>query len=105
MCLAEDGRRISIFYFDGLFVKSLQHEYLKRLDWDFCLYLDRQGEPLARFLYVHITKRLGGKSMYIRRLKGFIRDVGLGHALQQPPKRRNELLVGSLAASWSCAGF
>ena len=69
---------------------------MKRLDWDFCLALDTRGKPLARFLYAHIAKRLGGKSMYIRRLEGFLRDVGLGYALDQPPKRRTELVQETL---------
>ena len=34
--------------------------------------------------------------MYIRRLEGLLRDVGLGSALQQPPKRRTELVQGTL---------
>ena len=96
MQMADDGRRTSTFYFDDLFVHSLRQGYLKRLDWDFCLALDTRGKPLARFLYAHIAKRLGGKSMYIRRLEGFLRDVGLGYALHQPPKRRTELVQGTL---------
>ena len=86
----------STFYFDDLFVHSLRQGYLKRLDWDFCLALDTRGKPLARFLYAHIAKRLGGKAMYIRRLEGFLRDVGLGYVLHQPTKRRTELVQGTL---------
>jgi hypothetical protein len=96
MRLAEEGRRTSTFYFDDLFLKSLRNGYLKRLDWEFCLALDRQEKPLARFLYAHIAKRLGGKSLYIRRFWGFLQDVGLGYITQHPPKRRNEMMKGTV---------
>jgi hypothetical protein len=96
MRLAEEGRRTSTFYFDDLFLQSLHSGYLKRLDWDFCLALDRQGKPLARFLYAHIAKRLGGKPLYMRRLLGFLQDVGLGYITHQPPKRRNEMVKGTV---------
>src|SRR5690242_17358928 len=62
MRLADDGRRTSPWYFDDLFIHSLRQGYLKRLDWDFWLALERRGKPLARFLSAHSAKRLGGKS-------------------------------------------
>ena len=96
MRLAEEGRRTSTFYFDDLFLKSLRSGYLKRLDWDFCLALDRQGKPLARFLYAHIAKRLGDKPLYMRRFLGFLQDVGLGYIAQYLPKRRNEMVKGTV---------
>ena len=96
MRLADKGRRTSTFYFDDLFRKSLGSGYVKRLDWDFCLALDRQGKPLARFLYAHIAKRLGGKPLYRRRFPGFLQDVGLGYITQHPPKRRNEMVKGTV---------
>ena len=46
--------------------------YLKRLDFDFCLSLDKQGEALARFLYGHLLKRIDEKSIYQRSLIGFL---------------------------------
>jgi len=49
---------------NDIFVRSLRSGYLTRLDLDFCLHLDRREEPLARFLYGHIMKRLGDKSVY-----------------------------------------
>jgi hypothetical protein len=39
--------------------------------------------------------------MSIRRLEGFLRDVGLGYALDQPPKRRTELVQGTLTQRWT----
>ena len=86
MRLAEEGRRGNTFYFDDMFLKSLRSGYLKRLDWDFCLYLDRHSKSLARFLYAHIAKRLGGKSMYMRRFLGFLQDVGLGYVVLSAPE-------------------
>jgi hypothetical protein len=73
-------------------VRSLRSGYLRRLDLDFCLYLDRQEEPLARFLYAHVAKRLGEKSVYVRSLTGFLMDIGLGYLAQLPVWRRNERL-------------
>jgi hypothetical protein len=66
MEIAKRRQGISRFYFNGRFLASLRSGYLRRLDLDFCLYLDREVEPLARFLYAHITKRLGEKSIYMR---------------------------------------
>jgi len=40
MVLAKDRRTVSRFYFNEFFVHSLRDGYLKRLDFDFCLYLD-----------------------------------------------------------------
>jgi hypothetical protein len=89
MRLAKNRREVSLFLFDDLFIASLRAGYLKRLDFDFCLRLDRQGEALARFLYGHIVKRIGEKSLYPRNLVGFLRDCGLGHIASLPPYRRN----------------
>ena len=80
---------MSTFYFDPLFLASLRAGYLKRLDFDFCLHLDRQTQPLARFLYGHILKRIGEKSMYPRNFIGFLRDCGLGYIADLPNYRRN----------------
>jgi hypothetical protein len=87
---------ISQFYFDDLFLASLRAGYLNRLDWNFCLYLDRQGEPLARFLYSHVSKRMGSKSLYMRSLPGFLSDVGLGYLSILPPKHRNQKVKQTL---------
>jgi hypothetical protein len=89
MKLAKNRREVSLFLFDELFLASLRAGYLKRLDFDFCLYLDRQQAALARFLYGHIVKRIGEKSLYPRNLVGFLRDCGLGHIASLPGYRRN----------------
>ncbi len=73
-----------------MFIASLRSGYLKRLDFDFCLHLDRQGEALARFLYGHLVKRIGEKSIYQRRLSGFLNDIGLSQVTE--PKRITERL-------------
>ena len=54
------------------------------------MHLDRQGEALARFLYGHLVKRIGEKSIYQRRLTGFLNDIGLSQVTE--PKRINERL-------------
>jgi hypothetical protein len=92
MELAKRQEGVSRFYFNELFLRSLRSGYLRRLDMDFCLYLDKAVEPLARFLYSHIMKRLGEKSLYSRTLPGFLTDVGLGHVAKMKPWRRNEAL-------------
>jgi hypothetical protein len=92
MKLAKNRREASTFYFDDLFIASLRAGYLKRLDWDFCLHLDRQREALARFLYGHIIKRIGEKSLYPRNLLGFLRDCGLSYIADLDPYRRNAKL-------------
>ena len=92
MELAKRRQGTSQFYFDDLFLASLRSGYLKRLDWDFCLHLDREQKALARFLYGHLLKRIGRKSIYQRDLLGFLRDVGLGYVEELEPKRRNETL-------------
>ena len=66
--------------------------YLKRLDFDFCLSLDKQGEALARFLYGHLLKRIDEKSIYQRSLIGFLSDIGFGYIATEEPMRRNERL-------------
>jgi hypothetical protein len=92
MELAKRRQGISRFYFDDLFLASLRSGYLKRLDWDFCLSLDKQGEALARFLYGHLLKRIGEKSIYQRTLMGFLSDIGFGYLAVEEPMRRNERL-------------
>jgi hypothetical protein len=92
MELAKRRQSISQFYFDDLFLQSLRSGYLKRLDWEFCLHLDKQKEPLARFIYAHLLKRIGDKSLYQRSLLGFLRDIGLEYLGDLEAKRRNEAL-------------
>jgi hypothetical protein len=92
MFVAKNRREVSTFYFDDLFIASLRAGYLKRLDWEYCLDLDREGEALVRFLYGHLTKRIGEKSLYMRRLPGFLSDIGLGYLLSGEPKRVTETL-------------
>jgi len=94
--LYKNRQGASIFYFDDLFLDSLRSGYLKRVDFDYCLHLDRDNKPLSRFLYSHILKRLGEKSIYLRNLVGFLYDVGLGYVAQLEPKRRNEALKDSV---------
>jgi hypothetical protein len=89
MQLAKNRREVSTFYFDRWFMASLRSGYLKRLDWDFCLWLDRRQAALARFLYGHIVKRLGEKSTYVRNLVGFLNDVGLAYLANLDAYRRN----------------
>jgi hypothetical protein len=90
MRLAKNKQGTSTFYFDDLFLSSYRSGYLKRVDFDYCLNLDRINKPLARFLYSHILKRLGEKSVYTRNLSGFLNDVGLGYIEELPPKARNQ---------------
>ena len=92
MELAKRRQGISQFYFDDLFLASLRSGYLKRLDFEFCLFLDKQGEALARFLYGHLLKRIGEKSIYQRSLIGFLTDIGFGYLTTEEPMRRNERL-------------
>jgi len=92
MELARNGKGASRFYFNDIFLRSLRSGYLRRLDLDFCLFLDRKVEPLARFLYAHIAKRLGDKSVYVRGVDGFLSDIGMGHVAKLPVKRRTERL-------------
>jgi hypothetical protein len=92
MELAKRRQGISQFYFDDLFLASLRSGYLKRLDFEFCLFLDKQGEALARFLYGHLLKRIGEKSLYQRSLIGFLTDIGFGYLTTEEPMRRNERL-------------
>ena len=87
MHLAKRRQGVSKFIFDELFLASLRAGYLARLDWDFCLYLGRQGQALARFLDGHVTKRLGAKSAYSRDLLGFLSDVGLGYLAVLPTEQ------------------
>jgi len=96
MKLAKHRQGISTFYFDDLFLASLRAGYLKRVDFEFCLYLDKNDLPLARFLYAHVLKRVGAKSMYMRNLLGFLNDVGLGYIACLPPTNRNQKVKQSL---------
>ena len=96
MSLAKNRREASVFRFDDLFIASLRSGYLKRLDWEFCLWLDRQQAALARFLYGHVMKRVGEKSLYPRNLVGFLRDCGLGYIADLEPYRRNDMLKDSV---------
>jgi hypothetical protein len=90
MKIAKTRNNVSTFYFNELFLSSLRAGYLKRLDFDFCISLDRENKPLSRFLYSHILKRLGEKSIYLRNMVGFLYDIGLGHVADLPPKHRNQ---------------
>jgi hypothetical protein len=90
MRLSQYRQGISTFYFDDLFLASFRSGYLKRLDFEYCLHLDRDNKPLSRFLYGHILKRLGEKSIYTRKLSGFLHDVGLGYIAVLPTKARNQ---------------
>jgi hypothetical protein len=92
MKLAKSRREVSTFYFDELFLASLRSGYLKRLNFDYCLWLDREHKALARFIYGHLLKRLGEKDVYTRDFDGFLRDIGLGHLEELEPKRRTENL-------------
>jgi hypothetical protein len=92
MALAKHRREASVFHFDDLFIASLRSGYLKRLDFEFCLWLDRRCEALARFLYGHLMKRIGEKSLYPRDFLGFLADVGLGYIAELAPYRRTEAL-------------
>lgn len=96
MSIAKRREGISQFYFDTLFLESLRSGYLKRLDFEFCLYLDKKNQSLARFLYSHLAKRLGQKSLYMREFVGFLRDVGLGYVADLPPTNRNQKVKQTL---------
>jgi hypothetical protein len=78
--------RFRTFYFDDLFLQSLRSGYLKRLNFDYCLWLDKQTKALSRFLYSHVVKRLGTKDLYSRTLQGLLQDVGLGYLADEPPR-------------------
>lgn len=96
MRLAKYRQGISTFYFDDLFLASLRAGYLKRVDFEFCLHLDKNDLPLARFIYAHVLKRMGLKSMYMRNLIGFLNDVGLGYIACLPPTNRNQKVKQAL---------
>ena len=91
MALAKNRREASVFRFDDLFLAFLRSGYLKRLDWEFCLWLDRQQAALARFLYGHVMgssplnrghehqrafRRCHGRDGHPRRLGGIQRGGG-----------------------------
>ena len=71
-------------------LRSLRSWYFRRVDFDFCLSLDRREEPLARFLYTYLTQRLGEQRPYRRSLAGFVTDIGLGSLARLPLKRQTE---------------
>jgi len=96
MSLAKSRKESSMFFFDDLFLASIRAGYVRRLDFDFCLHLDKHDKPLARFLYSHILKRLGAKSMYMRKLPGFLNDIGLGYMASLPPRNRNQKVKQTL---------
>ena len=52
MRLARNRREESIFEFDGLFLQSLRAGYLKRLDFDFCLWLGSARLVMVSFTYM-----------------------------------------------------
>jgi hypothetical protein len=88
MDIAKSRKTVSRFTFHRVFLASLRAGYLKRLDLDYCLHLDRTNKPLARFVYAHVAKRLGEKPLYMRNVYGFLGDVGLGYWLAYPAKIR-----------------
>ena len=92
MYVAKKRSEESVFRLDNVFLLSMRNGYLKRLDWEFCLWLDRNQHALARFLYGHLMKRIGEKSLYPRNFLGFLRDCGLGYIADMEPRRRNEQL-------------
>jgi hypothetical protein len=92
MRLAKSRQEESIFEFEPLFLQSLRAGYLKRLDFDFCLWLGSESKALARFFYGHLLKRIGEKGSYARKLPGFLRDCGLGYVADKAPKERSREL-------------
>jgi len=96
MKIAHRREYISRFYLNESFLDSLRASYIKRLDYDFCLYLDRNEKALARFLYGHIYARIGSKAYYVRSLDGFLSDIGMGYLNNLPAKRKNQALKRSL---------
>jgi hypothetical protein len=92
MKVAKNRKEVSTFFFDDLFLKSVRSGYLKRLDFEFALHLDKEGKALARFLYGHLLKRIGEKSLYQRNVSGFLNDIGLGQVAQMGAMRLNERL-------------
>jgi len=92
MKIAHRRNQKSRFYFNELFIESVRAGYLKHLDYNFCLELDREGEALARFVYQHVIKRLGHGMYYVRNLDGFLTDIGLGAVTTKVLKYKNEYL-------------
>jgi hypothetical protein len=90
MDIAKSRKGISKFTFHKVFLESFRAGMIKRLDMEFCLWLDRDNKALARFLYAHVSKRLGGKSLYLRNLIGFLHDIGLGYIAGLAPTHRNQ---------------
>ena len=85
---ARHGQEESRFYFNAIVLRSLRSGYFRRVDFDFCLFLDRHEEPLARFLYAYLTQRLEEARPYHRSLAGFVTDIGLGSLARLPLKRQ-----------------
>ncbi len=96
MRLSHCRNKSSKFFFDPIFIESFRAKYFKYLDFQFCIELDKNQESLARFLYEHIIKRLGGKLYYQRNLDGFLNDVGLQYIAEKIPKRKNQDLKRTL---------
>jgi hypothetical protein len=90
MDIAKSRKGVSKFTFHKVFLESFRAGMIKRLDWDFCLWLDRNNKPLSRFMYSHVLKRLGDKAIYQRNLVGFLHDVGLGYIATLAPTHRNQ---------------
>lgn len=92
MQIAKRRNQKSRFYLNNLFCESIKAGYLKHLDYTICLNLDREGQALARFLYQHIVKRLGGNMYYVRNLEAFLNDVGVGYVLDLDTRYKNRYL-------------
>ena len=56
MALAKNRYDASMLRFDDLYIASLRSGYLKRLDWECCLWLDRQQAALAKRSWFFETK-------------------------------------------------
>jgi len=92
MKIAHHRNKKSRFYFNEVFLESIRAGYLKHLDYDFCLELDQENQSLARFVYQHVSKRLGKNMYYIRNLDGFLTDIGLENVTKKTLKYKNEYL-------------
>jgi hypothetical protein len=86
--LARHAQEESRFYFNDHVLRSLRSGYFRRVDFDFCLALDRQEAPLARFLYTYLVQKLGEQQPYCRSLAGFVTDIGFGAWARLPRKRQ-----------------
>jgi hypothetical protein len=88
--IARQAQEESRFYFNAIVLRSLRSGYFRQVDFDFCLSLDRNEEPLARFLYAYLTQRLGAQRPYRRSLAEFVTDIGFGAWARLPRKRQTE---------------